>query len=149
MDRKRFFRRRAGFSLIETVVVLSLAGGILYLGTGSLLSLVPKYRLETGVWEVRSALNRARWQAIHEGVSFRVRFLSAGMTTERYDPESETWRICRRQPIEGVRVAANNTPIFTAQGTVTGLATITAVNNWGGYKLTLAITGRVKTARIP
>jgi prepilin-type N-terminal cleavage/methylation domain-containing protein len=108
MDKKRFFRRRPGFTLMETVVALALAGGILCLGTGSLLSLVPKYRLETGVWEVRSALNRARWQAIHEGVSFRVRFLPAGVTTERYDPESETWRICRRQPVEGVRVTANN-----------------------------------------
>jgi prepilin-type N-terminal cleavage/methylation domain-containing protein len=148
MDKERFFRRRAGFTLLETVIALALAGGILYLGTGSLLSLVPKYRLEIGVWEVRSALNRARWQALHEGVSFRVRFLPAGVTTERYDPESETWRLYRRQPVEGVRVTANNAPIFTAQGSVTGLATITAVNNWGGYKLTLAITGRVKTARI-
>jgi prepilin-type N-terminal cleavage/methylation domain-containing protein len=149
LAKKRILRRGPGFTLIETVVVLALAGGILGLGTGSLLSLVPKYRLESAVWEVRSALNRARWQALHEGVSFRVRFLSAGVTTERYDPESETWRLCRRLPIEGVRVTANNTPVFTALGSVTGLATITAVNNWGGYKLTLAITGRVKTARIP
>ena len=29
-----------------------------------------------------------------------------------------------------------------------GLATITVGNGWGSYRLTLAITGRIKTARI-
>ncbi|MCX6560737.1 MAG: hypothetical protein NTZ26_09485 [Candidatus Aminicenantes bacterium] len=149
MAQKGIFRRRPGFTLIETAFVLALAGGILCLGAGSLLSLVPKYRLESAVWEVRSTLNRARWQALHEGVSFRVRFLASGVTTERYDPESESWVLYRRRAIDGVRVSANNSPIFTALGAVTGLATITASNSWGVYKLTLAITGRVKTARIP
>jgi prepilin-type N-terminal cleavage/methylation domain-containing protein len=138
---------RRGFTLFETVVVLAIAGGILALSAGPFLNLAPKYRLESAVWEVRAALNRARGQALRDGVSYRVRFPAAGITTERYDPEEKTWTLWRRVAPAGVRVTANNAPVFTALGSVTGLATITAANGWGSYKLTVAITGRVKTAR--
>ncbi|MDD8027395.1 MAG: prepilin-type N-terminal cleavage/methylation domain-containing protein [Acidobacteriota bacterium] len=140
---------RRGFSLLEMVIVLAITGGILALSAGSFLSLAPKYRLESAVWETRAALNRARVQALRDGVSYRVRFPAAGITTERYDPERKAWILWRRTVPEGVLVTANNAPVFTALGSVTGLATITAANAWGSYKLTVAITGRVKTARIP
>jgi hypothetical protein len=140
--------RRPGFTLFETVFVLALAGLMLGLSAGSFLSLAPKYRLESAVWEVRAALNRARVQALRDGVSYRVRFLEAGISTERYDPEAKAWTLCRRVAPEGVRVSANNSPVYTALGSVTGLATIVASNRWGSYKLTLAITGRIKTTRV-
>lgn len=139
---------RSGFTLIEAAAAVALVGLLIGLGSGSLLSLAPKYRLESAVWEVRSALNRARAQALRDGFSYRVRFLEAGISTERYDPAGGAWVLCRRSAPEGVRVTANNAPVFTAFGAVTGLATITAANGWGAYKLTLAITGRIKTVRV-
>jgi Tfp pilus assembly protein FimT len=139
---------RPGFNLIEAAAAVAIVGLLIGLGSGSLLSLAPKYRLESAVWEARSALHRARVQALRDGFAYRVRFLDAGITTERYDPGGEAWILCRRTAPEGVRVTANNTPLFTALGAVTGLATITAANSWGAYKLTLAITGRIKTVRV-
>ncbi len=139
---------RRGFTLIETAVALALAGTLAFLGTGSLLSLAPKYRLEAAVWEARAALNRARYRALHEGVSYRVRVLADGLALDRNDPDSGIWALAARTVCEGARLTANNAPIFTAQGSVTGLATITVGNSWGSYRLTLAITGRIKTARI-
>ncbi len=138
---------RRGFTLIEAAVVLAIMGLIVGLAGGSLLSLAPKYRLESAVWEIRAALNRARAQALRDGVSYRVRFLEAGIATERYDPAGPAWILCRRVAPEGVRITANNAPVFTALGGVTGLATITAANAWGAYRLTMAITGRIKTSR--
>jgi len=139
---------RRGFTLIEAAVALAIAGLLLGLTAGSLLSLAPKYRLESAVWEARAALNRARAQALRDGVSCRVRFLDAGISTERYDRGEEAWIPCRFSVTEGARVTANNVPVFTALGAVTGLATITAANGWGVYKMTLAITGRIKTTRV-
>lgn len=139
---------RPGFTLIEAAATVAVVGLLIGLGSGSLLSLAPKYRLESGVWEVRAALHRARAQALRDGFSYRVRFLEAGISTERYDPGEEAWILCRRTAPEGVRITANNAPVFTALGAVTGLATITAANGWGAYKITLAITGRIKTVRV-
>jgi hypothetical protein len=100
------------------------------------------------VGDVRAALNTARVKALIDGTSMRVRFLPDGFALESYDDAAEGWRQMARRGLEGVSVSANNTPIFTPEGTVTGLATITVTNRWGGYRVTLAITGRVKTARI-
>lgn len=139
---------RPGFTLIEAAVALALAGTLAFMGAGSLLSLAPKYRLEAAVWAARAALNRARYRALHEGVSYRVRILEDGLALDRHDPDAGTWVQASRSLCEGVRLSANNTPIFTPLGSVTGLATITVGNGWGAYRLTLAITGRIKTARI-
>jgi prepilin-type N-terminal cleavage/methylation domain-containing protein len=139
---------RRGFSLIEAAAAVAIAALILGLAGGSLLSLGPKYRLEGAVWEVRAALTGARTMALRDGVSYRVRFLEAGISTERYDPARGDWILSRRSAPEGVRITANNVPVFTALGGVTGLATITAANGWGAAKLTLAITGRIKVVRI-
>jgi len=43
-----------------------------------------------------------------------------------------------------VTLKANNTPVFYPEGTVSNLATILVSNDRGGYRITLAMTGRVK-----
>lgn len=139
---------RPGFTLFEAVIILSLLGMFVYLGGGSLLSLVPKYRLESAVWDIRSALNTARYMALFESASVRVRFAETQWEMEKYDLSRKTWVSCRKRTTDGVRIEANNTPLFTAQGTVSGLATIIITNRWGAYKITLAISGRIKTTRV-
>lgn len=138
----------SGFTLIEAAVALALTGTLAFMGAGSLLSLAPKYRLEAAVWETRAALNRARYRALHEGVAYRVRVLADGLALDRDDPDSGTWVLAARTVCDGARLSANNSPIFTPLGSVTGLATITISNSWGAFRMTLAITGRIKTVRI-
>jgi len=139
---------RPGFTLIEVVIVLSLLGTLVYMGTSSFLSLIPKYKLESAMWDIRSTLNAARYKAVFENASIRVRIGGGQWEMEKYDAVRKVWVSCRKRSIDGVRVEANNTPLFTAQGTVGGLATITIANAWGTYKITLAITGRIKTTRV-
>ena len=141
-------KARPGFTLFEAVIVLSLLGTIVYLGTSSLLSLIPKYKLESAMWDIRSTLNAARYKAIFENASIRVKFGAGQWETEKYDETRKAWVSCSKRSVDGVRVEANNSPLFTAQGTVSGLATITIANAWGVYKITLAISGRIKTARV-
>jgi Tfp pilus assembly protein FimT len=139
---------RPGYTLFEAVIVLSLLGFILYMGTGSLLSLIPKYKLESALWDVRSMLNAARYKAVFDNTSIRVRIGSGQWEMEKYDSARQVWVSCRKRSVEGVHVEANNAPVFTAQGTMGSLATITLANSWGTYKITLALTGRIKTTRV-
>jgi prepilin-type N-terminal cleavage/methylation domain-containing protein len=139
---------KKGFTLLEAVVSLAVLAMLVYMASASFLNLIPKYRLELAAWEVASALNAARYKALFEGVSVRVRLLADGYIVEKYDDVKKTWQSAERHGLEGVIVSANNSPIFTPDGTVSGLATIYVANAWGKYKITLAITGRVKSARV-
>jgi prepilin-type N-terminal cleavage/methylation domain-containing protein len=141
-------RTGKGFTLFEALISMAILSVFVFIGSTSLSNLAPKYSLERAVWEVRSTLNALRFRALYEGRSYRVRLASAACSVEAYDETEKRWVLSARTIFDRVRIESNNIPVFTPQGTVTGLATITISNEWGGYKLTLAITGRIKTARI-
>jgi hypothetical protein len=67
---------------------------------------------------------------------------------ETYDEILKTWKIDVGNVIEGVRIEANNSPTFHPLGTVSSLATITVANSWGKYRITLAISGRIRVTRV-
>lgn len=139
---------RRGFSLLETTLVLFLLAILVSASAISFSSLAPKYNLHIAVWEITSRLNYARYKAILHGASRKVIFFPDGYAIERYDENEKLWRPEGRFILDGVHVASNNSPIFSPAGTVTNLATITLSNSWGGYKITIAISGRIKTTRL-
>ena len=139
---------RKGFTLLETSIALAVAAILIYVAGMSLQGLVPKYRLEKSVREAGAALHAARAKALYKGRSHRVKFGAGATALESYDPDHKTWVLEERHPAEGVTIEANNAPVFTPDGAVSGLATVTISNRWGSYKITLAITGRIKTTRL-
>jgi prepilin-type N-terminal cleavage/methylation domain-containing protein len=139
--------RRQGFTLVEVVLVLALAGLFALGGVSAVGRLVPKLHLQSGIWEVTTALNQARFRAILSGAPVRVRFDAPGFAFEIYDTAEGTWRASRVVPLPGVLVRANNAPVFHPQGTVSDLASITVWNASGAYRITVAITGRIRTVR--
>jgi Tfp pilus assembly protein FimT len=141
-------RAGRGFTLFEAVVSIALLASIVYMGSTAILKMAPRYSLEKAVWEIRSVLNAARYRALFEGASYRVRFSKSAYSIERYDESKKAWTLAGRSPLEKVAIESNNAPVFTPEGTVSGLATIIVANAWGSYKITLAITGRIKSARI-
>jgi prepilin-type N-terminal cleavage/methylation domain-containing protein len=140
-------RHRRGFTLIEAAMVLALSGLLVLGGAQAVGRLGPKLRLQSGIWEVTSGLGQARFQAIMSGEPIRVRFLPSGFVLERYDVAAAAWRTARRSVLEGVAVRANNAPVFHPQGTVSNMATITVSNSRGSFRITVAITGRIKAIR--
>jgi prepilin-type N-terminal cleavage/methylation domain-containing protein len=138
---------RRGFTLIEAVMALALAGLFALGGAHAVHRLVPKLQLRSGIWEVTSGLGQARFGAIMSGEPVRVRFVPSGFLFERYDEGAGTWRISRSAHLSGVAVRANNAPVFHPQGTVSNLATILVSNSRGSYRITVAITGRIRTVR--
>jgi len=141
-------RDRKGFTLVEVVLALALAGLFMYGAAYSFQRLVPKFQLQSGIWEVTSGLNQARFRAIMSGEPVRVRFVPSGFVFERYDEAAKIWRTARTASLPGVAVRANNAPVFHPQGTVSDLASITVSNALGTFRITIAITGRVRTARV-
>lgn len=140
--------RSPGFTLLEAMVVLALVS-ILFLAGGVPASRsAARFGLERAVWEVRARLNQARIRSIWEGVPTRLRIERAGFSLETYDVDTKTWKPIESGRWEGVVVEANNTPVYHPTGSVTGMATILVSNSRGAYRITLAITGRIKATKL-
>jgi len=137
-----------GFSLIEVLVCLFILSIMIGLSSTSILSMAPKYKLKKAAWEIRSRLNYARYQAVFKGEKVRVSFDSPGYKIEQYDDNQNLWTLTLESILEGVTVNANNSPLFHPGGTVSNLASIYVTNSWGQYKITIAITGRIKMVLI-
>jgi prepilin-type N-terminal cleavage/methylation domain-containing protein len=149
-DTKRRFSltKKKGFSLTETIISLSILALIAVAISASFLNKAPRYRLQSAVREVHSRLNYARYKAIFEGIKVRVRFDSTSYILEKYSEEKKEWKQERKYSLQGVTLQANNSPVFHPSGTVSNLASITISNSWGTYRITLAISGRIKTMKI-
>jgi len=133
-----------GFSLLEMVIVLALISLVIYGASNAFLGRAPGHRLHKAAWEIHTRLNYARHKAIFEGHPFRVRFKPAGYTVEEYDAAINQWLPEASGSCEGVTIEANNTPTFHPVGTVSNLTTIKISNTAGSYRITLAISGRIR-----
>lgn len=129
------------------MVLLGTAAVLLSAAALSFSGFAEGIRLHRAAWEVGSRLNYARYKALAEGDPMRVRFTAGGYAVERYNPESQAWTPDRTGSFESVAVSANNTPMFHPSGTVSHMATITLDNRRGRYRITIAITGRIKVVR--
>src|SRR5512136_1268919 len=139
--------RRAGFTLVETALVIALAGFLIQAGSITFRQLAPKFQLQSGVWTVHTGLSRARFKAIWTGTKARVRFDPSAFYLETYNEETKSWRLDKSSFIGGVNIQANNNPVFHPQGTVSDLASIYVSNSRGIYKITIAISGRIKVQK--
>ncbi|HEX2695495.1 MAG TPA: prepilin-type N-terminal cleavage/methylation domain-containing protein [Acidobacteriota bacterium] len=140
--------RRPGFTLIEAVLVLALVSILVLAGAASASRSAARFELERAVWEIKMRLNQARIRSVWEGVPTRLRIERAGFSLETYDEDTKTWKSIESGRWEGVTVEANNTPVYHPTGSVTGMATILVSNARGAYKITLAITGRIKATKL-
>jgi len=147
---KRPFTSRitSGFSLIELLVAVSLLAVFIGIMSYSFLNLSPKYKLKRAVWEIHSRMNFARYKAIFDGTKIRITFNDYSYFLEKYDESQNKWQPGQKYFLDGVTVQANNTPTFYPGGTVSNLASIYVFNSWGKYKITLAISGRIKITEI-
>jgi len=137
-----------GFTFLEVLVFLSIFAILLGLASISFLNSSDKYRLQKAVWEIHSKLNYARFKAIFNGTKSRISFNTTGYSIEKYNQNNGEWEVERGDLLEGVHIQANNNPVFHPQGTVSNLASIIVSNTWGSYKITLAISGRIRIAKL-
>jgi prepilin-type N-terminal cleavage/methylation domain-containing protein len=137
-----------GMSLLETLVGLTVMGVVIALASFPFVNLSPKYKLLRAVREVHSRMNYARYRAIYSGTSVRLRLDPDGYRIEVHERTKDQWISGPKCFLAGVRIEANNTPTFHPIGTVSHLCTIRVMNSWGSFKLTLAISGRIKVVQL-
>lgn len=140
--------RLPGFTLIEAAVVLAVVSVLVLAGAAQVSRSAARFELERGVWEIKMRLNQTRIRSVWEGTPARLRIFRTGFSLETYDEDTKTWKTAESGRWEGVAVEANNTPVYQPTGSVTGMATILVSNARGAYRITLAITGRIKTTRL-
>jgi prepilin-type N-terminal cleavage/methylation domain-containing protein len=141
-------RKRRGYSLLELMISLALMGVILSMVSISLLHQSPKYRLKSAIWQIHSHLNYARYKSIFKGMKYRVQFDLNGYCIEKFDETHGEWVGEQKNLYQGVFIEATNNPIFHPRGTVSNLASITVANSWGRYKISIAISGRIKITQL-
>ncbi len=137
-----------GYTLIETVTVLLVVAVLAAAAAVPFVRPSEKAALERGVWEVQARLNYARFKSVYRGRPMKVTFRGGSCLIEHFDETADEWVREEEHPLPGVTVRANNAPIFHPTGTVSNLATITVSNARGTYKITLAISGRVRATRV-
>lgn len=137
-----------GYSLIETVTILLILGVVAAAATVPFVRPSEKAALERGVWEVQARLNYARFKSVYRSQAMRVTFRGGSCVVDHYDETADEWVREEEHPLPSVMVRANNAPIFHPTGTVSNLATITVSNARGTYRITLAISGRVRATRV-
>ena len=141
-------RIHKGFSLIEFLIALGILGVLISIASVSFTHLLPKYRLEKAVWEINSRMNYARYKALFEETKFRVKFETSSYSLEKFDWHQNNWKKERKYFVEDVILQANNTPTFHPKGTVSNLASVYISNSSGRYKMTVAISGRIKVVKL-
>jgi len=140
--------RKNGFSLVEVLASIFILAVVVGIMSVPFLNISPKYRLKKAVWEVNSRMHYARYKAIFDGMKYRVKFGPMSYAVEKYDEIQKKW-ICEQTSfLETVSVQANNSPTFHPKGTVSNLGTIIISNSGGEYKITIAISGRIKVVQI-
>jgi len=129
---------------VETVAALFLVGIIIGLSSISFLDKSPGYKLKNAVWDIHSRMNFARYKSIFEDAKFKISFNESGYKLEKYDTQQKKWIMEAKNTFDGVDISATNSPIFHPLGTVSNLASITISNTAGKYRISLAISGRIK-----
>lgn len=136
-----------GFTLIENLIVVAILGFLLIMAIPFQARVRHRYALEMAVWEIHSKMNYLKYQAMKNSVPYRFRISNFGYTIEKYEPLSG-WKMVEQKLILDTSLEANNSPIFYPEGTVSNLASITISNSAGKYRLTVAISGRIKVTRL-
>lgn len=141
-------KRTRGFSLIEVVISIAIMGLIIALFSYSFTNQAPKFHLKKATWEIYSRLNYARYKAIYRGIKYKVSFDSNSYILEKFDDNKSEWRTEQRSFLDGVEITANNSPIFHPRGTVSNLASIIIQNSRGKFRISIAISGRIKVVEM-
>ena len=133
-----------GFSLIEVVIVLSLAGLLTTIAVYQINPAIKKYRLTAAARLVFSDLLNARTIALKENRSIRIDFSSTSYSLVQVDTDASilTRALSAEYPDITVAKQGGGSVIFTSTGQ-TSAATVQIQGPSATRTITLSWTGRV------
>jgi type IV fimbrial biogenesis protein FimT len=146
--------RSKGFTTVELMVVVGIAGVLAMTSTLSYLTLRTNLHLSGASRQILGDLLSARMKAVNQNKIFKVFFPSG---TNQYkicddadgngtveDGEGDVLVKNIQDDYPGVTIAASVDPVFSPRGTATAGATVTLTNTKGSKTVSVASTGRVK-----
>jgi prepilin-type N-terminal cleavage/methylation domain-containing protein len=136
---KKFFQEVTGFTLIEVLATISIAGILVGIAIPRFSALLPGIRLASAARQVATDLQLARMRAISQHANQTVAF---NTSTATYTfGTADTRNLSQLYP--GTTIVSAGNPTFTTTGTAAAPTTIT-LSNGGVTKQVLVTTiGRV------
>ncbi len=140
-----------GFTLLEIIIVIAIAGIIAAIAVPSLVNQLPRYRLSGAARQVMGDLMWARMEAVSEKNEFRIFVIDSHRYQILDDDDNdgivgsgEKVRVKDiRDEYPDVSISNTTNPIFFPRGSAS-MGTITLSNSSGSKKLKIHLTGRVK-----
>jgi type IV fimbrial biogenesis protein FimT len=144
----------SGFTLAELIIVMAIFGILTAIAIPTLVSMMPKYRLNGAARQVMGDLMAARMKAVSLNKKVKVFFFNdhqykvcddENNNGKVSDGEGDVQTIDIQIEYPDVKFDLNKTsdPTFSPRGTATN-RTITLQNSSGSKKITISIAGRVK-----
>jgi len=149
----RSHQRNTGFTLLELIITIAIAGILTGIAVPNYLSYLPKARLKGAATTVRADLMAARMKAVKLKKKTKIFFLNdheykicddadGDLTVDEGEGDALLKDI--EAEYTGVTFSSTNNPIFNPRGTASNLATVTFTNASGARTLTISITGIVR-----
>jgi prepilin-type N-terminal cleavage/methylation domain-containing protein len=130
-----------GFSAIELIVALSIAGALAAIALPRWTSLIPNYALNSATRQVQSELHQIKMRAAAENVGFQLSYLQgAGAYTIQRDSKA----VATKPLAEGTTITKDGVISFSPRGTA-GANRVRLRNAAGICKqVVVSATGRVR-----
>jgi prepilin-type N-terminal cleavage/methylation domain-containing protein len=141
MKLKKFVPEVKGFTLIEMLASLTVAGILMGIAIPKFSQLLPGIRLSSAARQVATDLQLARMRAISQHVNQTVVF---DTTTATYTfGAADTRNLSQLYPGTTITGVSAGNPTFTTTGTATAQTTITLSNQGVTKQIQVANIGRV------
>ena len=103
-----------GFSTIELIVALSIAGALAAMSLPRWTSLIPNYALNSATRQVQSELHQIKMRAAAENVGFQLSYLQGASA---YTIQRDAKAVANKPLVEGTTITKDGVISFSPRGT--------------------------------
>jgi len=136
--------RSRGFTLLNLVVTIGIAGTLLLVAFPYIASVTRIYSVRSGARQVYSELQNARMAAVTENRSYTFTVLDNGSYTVQAGSDAPL-TILLTAASSGVSISAPSAIGFDSRGSATTATTVTLSNSWGdSVGVAVSSAGRIK-----
>jgi type II secretory pathway pseudopilin PulG len=139
--------RQNGLTIFELLFSVSIISIVLMMGVPGFKAFSRKMEINNGVRTATSAISYARYLAIKDNRSVKLRFKENQFELQK--KKKRSWATFQTfDPGEKIEVTMNASPVFSPNGYISPLCSILIKNQWHHYKITISIAGRIKVIEI-